>query len=243
MGKVLIADSSSAFSDVLVGVLERKHTVISCAEGNRVLRLVESFRPQVVILSLMLPGLDGFAVIDAIADRPDPPKILVLTYFINDFIHQELCRRPVAYAMMKPCSIEALEHRVEEMLGTWEKPVEPPAQNADPIDLVLYRLGISPLSLCGRYAHAGIEAYLENTDMAITKELYPTLARKLGKTPMSVEKALRQGIAQAWEHRDETVWRWYFDTMPDGTMPKPTNQQFLQRLARCLQQAEESRCG
>ena len=198
---------------------------------------MESFRPQAVILALMLPGLDGLDVIDAIAARPSPPQILVLTHYINDYIHQELCRRPVAYAMMKPCSIEAVEHRVAEMLGTWEKPVAPPETDADPIDVLLYRLGISPLSLCGQYAHAGIAAYLENPNLAITKELYPTLARKQGRTPMSVEKALRQGITHAWEHRDESVWRQYFDTMPDGFMPRPSNQQFLQQLARSLQRS------
>ena len=235
MGKVLVADTSSVFCDALVRALEPKHTVVSSVDGYQVLRLAESFRPQVVILALMLPGLDGFAVIDALMDRSEPPKILVLTHFLNDYIHREISRREVVYAMMKPCSMEALMNRVDEVFGLWPEPIEPPEPDADPVDVLLYRLGISPLGLCGRYAHRGILAYQANPEMAITKELYPVLARQTGKTTMSVEKALRQGITQAWEHRDDGLWRHYFDTLPDGTLPRPSNQHFLQQLARSLQ--------
>lgn len=242
MGKVLIADPSPEFCAVLIRTLAARHEVRCCRDGLTALKVAESFAPQVLVVSLALPGLDGFDVIDTLVRKPGHPKIMVLTHYLSAYIEQALAKRPISYAMMKPCDVQALQHRVDELMGLAEQPIIQLPGTADAAAALIYHLGISPLSLSGRYIQAGLDSYLRDPEQPITKTLYPLLARQFGKTPMSVEKAIRQGITQAWEHRDEGVWRQYFQTMPDGTLPRPTNQQFLQVLAQCLQQTCRQKC-
>lgn len=236
MGKVLIADPSPEFCSVLTRVLTGRHEVRCCRDGVTALQLTDSFGPQVLILSLALPRLDGFGVIDVLVQRRQRPEIVVLTHFLSTYVEYCLNQRPVAYAMLKPCDMEALTHRVDELMGVPEQVEAPQFDAGDAVSALIYQFGISPLSMAGQYLQAALESYLQNPNQAITKELYPMLARKFGKTTMAVEKAIRQSITHAWERRDERIWRQYFRVMPDGMLPKPTNQQFLQTLCSCLQQ-------
>jgi two-component system response regulator (stage 0 sporulation protein A) len=75
-------------------------------------------------------------------------------------------------------------------------------------------------------------------DLAITKELYPEVAAVCGGDWKHVERTIRSAITAAWKKRDEEVWQQYFPPEPDGTFRKPTNGDFITRMAEALRMSQ-----
>ena len=63
MRKILIVDVSEHWREVMERELAKDHQVRSCGDGLRALDLAGQFRPDVVIMDLMLPGVDGLNVV------------------------------------------------------------------------------------------------------------------------------------------------------------------------------------
>ena len=78
----------------------------------------------------------------------------------------------------------------------------------------------------------GLPIFAKNPQQTLTKELYPDIAKLHGKSGAQVERSIRNAIEQAWQHRDERIWRMYFSPAPDGSIPRPTNGQLLHTLMR-----------
>ena len=77
----------------------------------------------------------------------------------------------------------------------------------------------------------GILLTIQNPDQRITKELYPAVAAICGGNALRVERAIRSAIESAWMNRDDRVWRMYFPPDATGQIPRPTNSEFISRLA------------
>ncbi len=99
---------------------------------------------------------------------------------------------------------------------------------------ILLLLGVPPQCTGFSYVAEAIVELRQNFDQSLTKELYWMLAKRHHRTVYQVEHAIRMAIASAWEQGDKLVWRMLFAAEPDGYVPKPTNGQFLFRIARLL---------
>lgn len=101
------------------------------------------------------------------------------------------------------------------------------------IELLLLNTGM-PTHIKGyRFAVTGIRLILEKPELAdgITKWLYPEIARIHNSTPCRVERAIRHGIEVAWSRGDLNVLYDYFRNTVSGSRGKPTNSEFLTRMA------------
>lgn len=101
------------------------------------------------------------------------------------------------------------------------------------IEELLLNTGM-PTSIKGfRFTATAIRLILEQPEMAdgITKWLYPEIARLHDSTPCRVERAIRHGIEVAWSRGDLGVLYEYFRNTVDGNRGKPTNSEFLTRMA------------
>ena len=78
---VLIVDDHPEFRESASALLEAEgFTVIAeAADGDEAIAAVERLRPQVVLLDVQLPGLDGFAVAERLAAGPDPPRVVLIS--------------------------------------------------------------------------------------------------------------------------------------------------------------------
>ena len=145
-----------------------------------------------------------------------------------------MARLGVAYVMRRPCEIPAAVARIRDLSRKLEPPVFSLPDPQTQVTNLLLRLGI-PTRLKGyQQARVAILKMAEEPDMAITKELYPAVAEACGGDRDHVERTIRSAITAAWKKRDEQVWGQYFLPGPDGTVPKPTNGEFITRLAECL---------
>lgn len=227
MYKVLIAESSEDLRLILQEELCKKYTVISCGDGQSAMELLRTFSPDILILDLMLPIVDGLSVLEHIA--PDVPPVILCTDKLNsDYTHQAALELGVGYFITKPCNPRILFQRLDDMIRKWENPrqdLDNPYKNTV---LLLQKLGI-PRHLDGyKQLRAGIPLFAQDPSQRLHKELYPAIAQLCGfDNAQSIEHSMRTAIETGWKLGDRAVWNAYF---PDCTEP-PTNKKFIARLA------------
>lgn len=231
MLKILIADGAEEFCQALAHVLQDKYQIRTSREGAQTLEVLRSFSPDVLVLDLMLPGLDGITLLQKAAEANIRPMVLATTRLLSNYITESIDRLGVGYLMVKPCDVHAVAARLEDL--TQQMHVSQPVgqDSRSRITGILTELGM-PAKLRGfSCAREAVLLLLDKPSQAITKELYPAVARICGGTGNQVERTLRNAIEIAWKNRKEEVWARYLPTNAEGKVYKPTNSSFLTGLA------------
>lgn len=231
MQKVFIADHSEDFSSILAGALRAKYQVETCTDGNKSLALIRASRPDVLIMDLMLPNTAGMDILKIVRDEALCSAVIITGRFFSDFLLECLQRYAVDYVTLKPCSIPSITDRVDELCAGIR---QDPAQQPDPhcaVSSMLLALNVATHKKGFRYCRQGILILAEDPTRQVTKEVYPAIAKQYGTSKTAVEKAIRSAIDSAWESRSNELWRQFFPMTPGGQIAKPTNTQFLTRLA------------
>ncbi len=232
--KLLIADSSDELQQALTDLLGDHYTIRACADGNEAMELLRTFLPDILLLDLMLPGIDGITLLQQAAKENLHPGILVTTRHSSPYVMGALGRLEVDYIMCRPCSAKALACRIEDMAAHRRPAPMPLADPQSMVSGVLMNLGFSSKLDGFSYLQAAIPLYAKNPQQAITKELYCAVGALFKKQPALVERSIRSAIDAAWRQRSDEAWREYFTPAPDGTVARPTNGQLIGNLARIL---------
>lgn len=228
---VLIADSSEEFCHDLREILRRGCSVHSCYTGMRALKYIQTLNPDVVVLDLMLPELDGVSLLRVLSIMESRPTIIATTNVVTDYILDSVENLDVDYLMVKPCSVRAVAARVQDHLGRAVFPEKSALDLQFRISGLLLMLGVSVKLHGFRYLEQAVSSMVQTPDQSMTKELYPWVANVCDTEPSHVERSIRGAILDAWKHRDERVWRLYFPCDSQGKMTRPTNTVFISRLA------------
>lgn len=233
MKRILIADACGEFRRALAERLGARYCVETCGSGEDALERLRAGCPDALILDLMLPQIDGLGVLQGAQREGLSPVTIVTGRFFSDYLIDALSRFRVDYAVVKPCAVQVVEQRVEELLSQRlpDQLAYPTAESV--VTTQMYDLGI-PSNLAGfAQARMGILMLAENPGQSVTKELYPAIAAQSEQRTSagSVERNIRTAIHAAWCRQNEQIWRKYFPASVDGRIPKPTNTQFLTRLA------------
>ncbi len=230
-GKVLVADAGPAGTATVCRAINSGLTVQSCTDGGTAMRLIDSFQPDVLVLDLHLPVLDGISIIKALQDRPQRPALMITTYLSSYFVEGMLSGLVVDYVMLKPYDHEAMNDRILDLLelrGTGLSP-EPPEPTC--FTDVLISLSLVPGRRGFRYLSKALELYSSCPDISMTKELYPAVGRFFKASARSVERAIRTVIHDAWMVGDMDIWLRYFSPGSAGTVPRPTNRAFIAAIS------------
>lgn len=226
--KLLIADSSACWCQALAKELEGTFEVRSCHDGNQAWTMADRFAPDVMVVELTLPGMDGLTLLQKVAGLEKRPALLTVSPFYSRYIEGVINRIGVDYAMLKPCDLSALAEHLEDLVPEelWTKPV-----SIDNICAQLLELGIQPSRKGFGYLEDLVKLYRSNPCVSMTKDLYPEVAKQNRTSPQAVERAVRDAIGRAWNYRDEVLWRQYFPVGRGGMISRPTNRAFIATLA------------
>ena len=221
---ILIADPSSVLCEALAEQLKFGHSVMCCNDGRDVIPMITQHRPQLLVLGMELPNLDGLTILQTIRSSGIQLRVLAMTSLANSYVMNTLSQFEVGYVLQKPCSVCATLSRIYDMIHYGQ-------QLPDDITAELLALGLR-MNLGGFtcLCHA-IRLMRENPGQSLTKELYPDVARICGGTSQRVERAIRSVIRDAWLHRDDSVWRAYFTSSRQGSIALPTCGDFITRMA------------
>ena len=231
MQKVLIADSSQVFTDALAGILKTKFEVMTCADGRCAKECLIAWQPDILILNLMLPYVDGITLLQEAEFQPS--VILAITMHMSAYVEQAVTALGIDYTMIAP-SVRAVARRLEDLLAHYTAPDDKTDINAR-IQHHLRLLNV-PNHLNGyRQLCIALRMFCENPHQILTKELYPDVAKRFGcQDGRNVEHSIRKAICAAWKHRDNANWRKYFSPGPRGRIKCPTNKEFICRLTEIL---------
>lgn len=231
MLKLLIADGTEEFRLALAEQVAGRYVIKTCQQGKTALELLVSFRPDVMVLDLMLPGLDGISLLQQAAEKGIHPMVLATTRFINDYVLDSVTKLGVGYLMVKPCDVKATATRLEDLREHMNGPAIARPEPKTVVSNLLLSLGV-PAKLRGfAYLREAILESVRRPGQLMTKEIYPTVGAICDASRDQVERSIRSAIAAAWNHRDEKVWRQYFAAGPNGSMKRPSNGVFIVSIA------------
>ncbi len=244
--RIFLTDDNDEIRAALHKYLEAQEDMIisgEAANGVEALQRLPECPSDVIILDLIMPQMDGFGVLEQVQRIPPEqrPRVIALTALgREDFIARAL-RLGVNYYMVKPVEMSQLMDRVRDsarqMEGVCEEPPElppPPSPNVDDrMSNIFLSLGI-PAHIKGyQFLREGVRLVIEQPDRInrITKELYPSIARRYATSPSKVERAIRHAIEVAWSRgRVESLNR-AFGCRVAIPEAKPTNGEFIALIA------------
>lgn len=252
--RVLIANNNLTEISRIKKELSQKFDIISiCSDGIQAYHDIVTFHPDVAVIDLILPGLDGIGIVENCKknmEKKTLPAFIVLTSVGTSNLIDYIFRIGVQYCMMKPFHPEILVHRIEQLIRrTSAHPKKLSQQNHHDsmrpefslktndlhkeISLLVRDLGV-PAHIKGyQYLKTAIVMAAEDANMLnyITKLLYPEIAKQYKTTSSSVERALRHAIDIVWTRGNQKLLSDFFGSFAYSGQERPTNSEFIAVIA------------
>ena len=211
---VLLADANEEFRTLVRKIIDETEefsVVGSVGDGTEALRLAREEAPDLILMDVVLPGLDGFGVLKQLREQEGKvPKVILISAFCSDSVVSEAVDLGASYFLSKPV-----------------------AELKNLVTSVIHEIGV-PAHIKGyQYLREAIMIAVDDMDVinAVTKVLYPEVAKRFSTTPSRVERAIRHAIEVAWDRGDLETLQKYFGYTVSNAKGKPTNSEFIAMIA------------
>lgn len=241
--KIVMADSDKEFCGYISSSMGESINVVATAStGREALNAISSTENDAVLIDLMLPDIDGLSVIHKLRETGYNGDIFVVSAFISPEAAAECSKLGVSYFMCKPLDPQTLEKRIIGLNKTKaeikeNKPQQSVQGKAVALEVkvteVIHQVGV-PAHIKGyQYLREAIMMAVNDMEAvgAITKILYPAIAKQFKTTSSRVERAIRHAIEVAWDRGDIETLQSYFGYTVSGIKGKPTNSEFISMIA------------
>lgn len=243
--KIIVADDNTIIREILTDALcedEGIEIVATAANGRETIEYIKEYNPDVVLLDLIMPVIDGMGVMEEI--RSDSryatrPYFVIISAAGKEDIVAQALQTGASYFFMKPFDEAALIRRIKQMCAggndkNYTDNVAGVGENRtntidNMVTEIMRKIGI-PIKMVGyKYLKEAITVAVDDPDslMSVTKNIYPQVATKFGTSAGNVERNIRYVIESAWskigeKHIDEDT----LEIAGDITK-KPTNSVFI----------------
>ena len=242
--RVLIADIDEDFRRLLSDVLTREEDMEfldSTDNGVDALALTAELRPDVIVLDLIVLKLDGLEVLKRLPEACPDTKAVIVTHLYRSEIVKQCAALGAAYFIPEPCDVPTLLDRIRQVNSFSRQEPLPAAMPNDAtlealVTEIIHEIGV-PAHIKGyQYLREAIILTINDMDIinAVTKVLYPEVAKKFNTTPSRVERAIRHAIEVAWDRGDIETLQKFFGYTVSNIKGKPTNSEFIAMIADCL---------
>ena len=242
--KVLLADNSDTFGIPCANRMRVHGLDVETVEkdGKRVVEAISQKKPDVVILDFFLPRLDAIGVMNNVAalKLPHAPQFMVMSSFDNSNLEREALCAGASYYFLKPFDADEMASRIVALTapsGNIEPMRRRKGEGESSLEMrvteIIHQIGV-PAHIKGyQYLRDSILMAIEDEEIinAVTKRLYPTVAKKHGTTSSRVERAIRHAIEVAWDRGDVDVLNSYFGYTIHNGRGKPTNSEFIAMIS------------
>lgn len=234
MRKALIVIYSNEVRIELEKLLKRDYTVIACSDSLAALDVLQTCEPDVLVLDLELPVLDGLSLLST-AGSNIPKCTIALTTSPSNYVVHSAIELGAAFVALKPFSIQSIAQHIYRLCHN-QSLVE--SRRYDPQAIVsryLIELGI-PQELDGfKQLKAGIPLFAQDPSQKMLTELFPKIAELTGyNSPSQIERSIRSAIQAGFRRGNRKTWLKYYPLQPDGMFKAPTAKQFIACLAEKL---------
>ena len=209
-------------------------------DGSKVVDYIKLNNPDVLLMDASMPKVDALGVLSQIKVEKlqKNPAIAIMLTSDNPRFESELLTAGASYCFIKPFELNILAERLAQISGWTEQISIRPADRADSdleiiISDIMRQIGV-PAHIKGyQYLRESIALSIKDPDLmhAVTKVLYPTVAKNNKTTASRVERAIRHAIEVAWDRGDVDVLSSYFGYTIQNSRGKPTNSEFIAMIS------------
>lgn len=259
--RIVLVDDNKDFCQLFEEYLTEQEDfdVVGVAyNGLDGLNLLKENEVDVLILDLIMPHLDGIGVMEEMhrTNLANDVKTVVLTAFGQEEVTKRVVELGANYYIMKPFDMDKLVYRIRQLnippsyssnghaisntntvSSSFSSTNTNNGNNKKDLDVriteIMHQLGV-PAHIKGYiYLREAIELVINNIELlgAVTKELYPTVAKNHQTTSSRVERAIRHAIEVSWDRGNVTVLSKFFGATVSPSSGKPTNSQFIAKIA------------
>lgn len=250
--KVLLADDNKDFCDIVSNYINKQDDMEVCKtvyDGIEAFNKIQELKPDIAIIDGIMPRLDGLGVLEKLQKQgANMPVCIIISAISQEKITQRAVELGASYYIVKPFDMESLCRRIRQLMS--EKPVIKSSVSYSGIKMtgntqydletkvtnILHEIGV-PAHIRGyHYMREAIIMSVNDMDVLnyITKELYPSIAKKCNTTPSRVERAIRHAIEVAWSRGKIDAIDALFGYTIDNHKGKPTNSEFIALIADML---------
>lgn len=250
--KIIVADDNRNFCQMLQNYLQNQQDleIVGIAyNGLEAWELIQTRDPDLVILDEVMPNLDGISILERINARLTikRPKIIMITAFGQDSLTNQAMMLGVDYFILKPFDLDILNKRIRSLIHDIASSTHTQLPFSSPstvavgcekdavfeVTNIMHQIGI-PAHVKGyQYIRDAILMVMEDISLLglITKELYPTIAKRFHTAPSRVERGIRHAIELSWERGQKETLKRIFGYSMNIERQRPTNSEFIALLA------------
>lgn len=246
--KVLVADNSAEMGQICAATLRTygMDVVTVAKDGQEVLDNLQGEAPEVVLMNAFMTRIDAIGVLKAVHKMKLSPKpvMIVMSTDNNGGISSQVMEAGADYFFPMPFDRDMLAERIHQLAGA-ERDIRPepakstgvPYDSTQDVEMIVtkifHQIGV-PAHIKGyHYLREAIMMAIRDIDIinSITKQLYPSVAKKFDTTSSRVERAIRHAIEVAWDRGDVDILNSYFGYTIHNSRGKPTNSEFIAMIA------------
>ncbi len=241
--KILITEDLRDFNDEkLIEFTKLNLSPVFCRkDGDEVIAAIKNSKPDVVFMDLFMAKRDSIGVMKTIKSTKDVkvPLFVIFSSFDSPTLERELMENGASYIVITPYDLTSLLENVRAMLDSDRKTfgaihrIDPYSNLELRVSEILHQIGV-PAHIKGyHYLRDSIILSIKEPEIinAITKQLYPSVAKKYATTSSRVERAIRHAIEVAWDRGDVDILNSYFGYTIHISRGKPTNSEFIAMIA------------
>ena len=222
------------------------NVVFTKGDGNKLIGLVESEAPEAVLMNMFMPGIDAIGVMHKLqkVHLETRPMFIVTSSYTNQMLEREILNAGASIFTLFPYNRLEIVDRILSVSQSkgrhFEKEPTSITLRAQ-VTEILHQIGV-PAHIKGyNYLRDSIIMAVEDPTIitAVTKQLYPSVAKRYDTTSSRVERAIRHAIEVAWDRGDVDVLNSYFGYTIQNSRGKPTNSEFIAMISDklCLEMA------
>lgn len=250
--KVCLVDDNKELVSMLesyVAAQDDMEVIGTAYNGQECLNLLADKQPDVLVLDIIMPHLDGLAVLEKMRhiERLKQPSVIMLTAFGQEDVTKKAVDLGASYFILKPFDMENLTSHIRQVSGKANAMIKRPLpsfrsattvdgkpKNLDAsITSIIHEIGV-PAHIKGyMYLREAISMVYNDIELlgSITKVLYPDIAKKYNTTASRVERAIRHAIEVAWSRGNIDSISSLFGYTVSMSKAKPTNSEFIAMVA------------
>ena len=231
--RVMVCDDNAEFVQSAKAhfmASDKIELVDTASDGQQALDKLDSVHPDVLLLDLVMPNLDGFSVLERV--NKGNMKIIIVSALSQEAFISKAMGLGADFYMMKPVSFGVLDERIIEAASN-KRPSAKNRSMDEKISNIFITVGI-PAHIKGyQYLREAIKMTIDNPEIinSITKKLYPEVADHFKTSPSKVERAIRHAIEVAWNRGKIENINTLFGVRVYNHNEKPTNGEFIALVA------------
>ncbi len=216
--------------------------------GQDCLQLLEETEVDVLVLDIIMPHLDGLAVLEKLREskRSPFPNVIMLTAFGQEDVTKKAVELGASYFILKPFDMDNLTNHIRQVASKMSVNMKKSVGQSRPsqseskgknlegsITSIIHEIGV-PAHIKGYlYLREAISMVYNDIELlgSITKVLYPDIAKKYNTTASRVERAIRHAIEVAWSRGNIDSISSLFGYTVSMSKAKPTNSEFIAMVA------------